>query len=92
MRGTMEDLQYKAQQSDINDITPFLSLVWAVVLFYGGRRRIGDVAHFWGMRGAKCAVEGFRIAVCVVDIVHGYKHDISRGVATFSGSKQNRKE
>ena len=75
--GTVDDLKRQAQQSDINDITPFLGLVRAIVFFHGGRRRIGDVAHFCEMRVAKCAVEGFRIAACVVDIVHGPKHDIS---------------
>ena len=69
--GTVEGLKHQGQQSDISDITSFLGPVRAIVLFYGGRRRIGDVAHFCEMRVAKCAVEGFRITVCVVDIVHG---------------------
>ena len=53
------------------------------MLFYGGRRRTGDVAHFCEIMVARCAVEGFRSAACVVDIVHGPKHDISKGAANF---------
>ena len=86
--GTIEDLKHQAQQPDISYITPFLVPVRAIVLFYGGRRRIGDVAHFCEMRVPKCAVEGFRIAVCVVDIVHGPKYDISRGAASFLGTSK----
>ena len=55
----------------------------AIVLFYGARRRQGDVGHFCDLRVGRCAVEGFRLAVCVVDIVHGPKHDISRGAGNF---------
>ena len=35
--GTVEDLKIQAQQSDINDITPFMGPVRAIVLFYGGK-------------------------------------------------------
>ena len=80
--GTVEDLRHQAQQSDMKDITSFLGPIRAIVFFYGGRRRKGDVAYFYEMRVAKCAIQGFRIAVCVVSIVHGpKKHDTSRGAA-----------
>ena len=74
--GIVEDLREQAQTSGIPDITLLLEPVRAIVLFYGGRRRKGDVAHFYEKRVARCILEGFRIAVCVVDIVHGPKHDI----------------
>ena len=85
--GTVEDLKRQAEESDISDITPFLGPIRAIVLFYGGKRKQGDVAHFCELRVARRAVEGFRLAVCVVDIVHGAKHDISRGAAFLFGSK-----
>ena len=44
--GTVEDLKTKVVESDIDDITPYLGPVRAIVLFYGSRRRQGDVAHF----------------------------------------------
>ena len=51
--------------------------------FLWGRRRQGDVAHFCELHIARRAIEGFRLIVCVVDIVHGPSHDISRGAANF---------
>ena len=81
--GTVEDLKVEAEESGIQEITPFLCPVRAIVLFYRGRRRTGDVAHFCEMRVARCVVEEFRIAVCVVDMVHGPSHDISRGAANL---------
>ena len=53
------------------------------MIFYGGRRRQGDVAHFCELSIARRAIEGFRLIVCVVDLVHGPTHDISRGAAHF---------
>ena len=82
--GSVEDLREQARSTNnIRDITPFLGPIRAIVLFYGGRRRQGDVAHFCELSVAGRAVEGFRLVVCVVDIVHGPKHDISRGGANF---------
>ena len=43
----------------------------------------GDVAHFCELRVATKVVEGFRLAVCVVDVVHGPNLDISRRGGTF---------
>ncbi len=84
--GSVADLREQARSSDnIKDITPFLGPIRAIVLFYCGRRRQGDVAHFCELSIARRAVEGFRLVVCVVDIVHGPKHDIYRGGAFFSG-------
>ena len=69
--------------SNLGDITSFLGPIRALVLFYGGRRRQGDVAYFCELSIARRAVGGFRLIVCVVDIVHGPNHDISRGAANF---------
>ena len=77
--------------NNIKDITPFLGPIRAIVLFYGGRRRQGDVALFCELSVAGKAVEGFRLVVCVVDIVHGPTHDISRGGAFFLGPSERRK-
>ena len=77
----------EAAESDISDITAFLRLVRVIVLFYEGRRRQGDVAHFCELRVTTRAVEGFRLAVCVVDIVHGLNRDISRVAAICSGPR-----
>ena len=66
--GSVEDLKDQAKESNLGDITPFLGP--ALVLFYGGRRRQGDVAHFCELNTARRAIEGFRLIVCVVDIVH----------------------
>ena len=81
--GTVEDLKDQARDSHIEDITPYLGPIRAVVFFYGGRRRQGDVAHFCELSIARRAIEGFRLIVCVVDIVHGPSHGISRGAANF---------
>ena len=70
-RGTVEDLKTKVAGSDISDITPYLRHVDAIVFFYWCKRRQGDVIHFCELRVAGRAVEGFRFAACVVDIVHG---------------------
>ena len=67
----------------IADLTPFLGPVRAILLLYGSRRRPGDVAHFCERRVASVAFQGFQLAVCVVDIVHGAQHDISRGATGF---------
>ena len=81
--GSVEDLKDQAKESNLGDITPFLGPIRAVVLFYGGGRRAGDVAHFCDLSIARRAIEGFRLIVCVVDLVHGPNHDISRGAANF---------
>ena len=81
--GSVEDLKDQAKESNLDDITHFLGPIRAVVLFYGGRMRQGDVAHCCELSIARRAIEGFRLIVCVVDIVHGLNHDISRGVAFF---------
>ena len=39
------------------------------------------MAHFCELSKARRAIEGFRLIVCVVDLVHGPNHDISRGAA-----------
>ena len=44
--GSVEDLKDQAKDSHIRDITSFLGPIRAIVFFYGGRRRQGDVAHF----------------------------------------------
>ena len=81
--GSVEDFKNQAAASNLGDITPFLGPNRALVFFYGGRRRQGDVAHFCELSIARRTVEGFRLIVCVVDIVHGPNHDISRGAANF---------
>ena len=81
--GSVEDLKDQAKESNLGDITPFLGPIRAVVVFYGRRRRQGDVAHFCELSIARRAIEGFRLIACVVDIVHGLNHDISRGAANF---------
>ena len=53
------------------------------LVLYGERRRQGDVAHFCDKRAASVALQGFQLAVCVVDIAHGAQHDISRGATDF---------
>ena len=81
--GSVEDLKDQAKESNLGDITPFLGPIRAVVLFYADRRRQGDVAHFCKLSIARRAIEGFRLIVCVVDLVHGPNHDISCGAANF---------
>ena len=89
--GIVEDLKDQARESIIGDITPFLGPIRAIVVLYGGRRRQGDVAHFCELSIARKAIEGFRLIVCVVDIVHGPNHDISSGAANlFLGPSQRR--
>ena len=44
--GSVEDSKSQATESNLGDITSFLGPLRAVVFFYGGRRRQGDVAHF----------------------------------------------
>ena len=69
----------------IADIAPYLGPVRAILLFYGCRRRPGDVAHFCEQRVASVALQNIKLAVCVVDIVHGAPHDIPE-VPRGSGS------
>ena len=64
--GTVVDLQEQAKNACISDITPFLEPIRAIILFYGGRRRQGYVAHFLcELSIARRAIEGFRLIVCV---------------------------
>ena len=67
----------------IKDITPHMGPTRILLLFYGGRRREGDVADYAErcISSAKCT--GIQMCVAVVDIVHGPHHDISRGAASF---------
>ena len=81
--GSVEYLKDQAKESNLGDIAPFLGPIRAVVVFYGGRRRQGDAAHFCEVSIARRAIEGFRLIVRVVDIVHGPNHDISIGAALF---------
>ena len=52
-------------------------------MLYGGRRRRGDVAHFAELAIPTLGTKSIQLVVCVVDIVHGPKHDISRGGTKF---------
>ena len=58
--GSVEDLKDQAKESNFGDITPFLGPIRAIVFFYRGRRRQGDVAHFCELSIARRAIEGFR--------------------------------
>ena len=69
--------------AQIADITLYLGTFRAILLFCGGRRRPGDVAHFCELRIASVAFQNIKFAICVVDIVHGAQHDISRGATGF---------
>ena len=69
--------------SALADFTPFLGDLWIILLLYGGRKRPGDAAYFAEHIVSKCLPEGFRICVCVVDIVHGPQHCISSGALEF---------
>ena len=62
----------------------FLGSISALVLFYGGRRRQGDVAFFCELSiGRREVEEGFKLIVCVLDLGHELNHDISRGADIF---------
>ena len=81
--GSPQSIREHPSTSLIADITPYLGPVRVVLLLYGGRRRPGHVAHFCEKCAASVALGGFQLAVCVVDIVHGAQHDISRGATEF---------
>ena len=79
----LDQIPFAPSLSQLADFTPFLGNLRIILLLYGGRRRPGDVAFFAEQVSAQCPTEGFRICVCVVDIVHGCEHDISRGALDF---------
>ena len=80
---TAEDIGHHPSRPCLHDITPYLGPVRALLLLYGGRRRKGDVAHFAELGAARVAAHHLQLVVCVVDLVHGPNHDISRGATKF---------
>ena len=81
--GTLVGIAAAPSLSQIADITPLLGPLRILLLLYGGRRRPGDVAHFADFFAGSADLQGVHIAVCVVDVVHGAHHDISRGALAF---------
>ena len=77
-----EQIRGDQASHNISDFTPHLGPTRVILLFYGGRRRPGDVAEHAETQVATAAKAGIQLCVAVVDIVHGSHHDISRGAAT----------
>ena len=82
---TPEDVRHHPARENIKDITPFLGPIRVILLLYGGRRRHGDVACYAEMAHRSFTGRGMqsRVCVCVIDLVHGSHHDISRGATDF---------
>ena len=80
---TVEDLRHHPSRTNLKDITPYLGPIRVLLLLYGGRRRHGDVAHFAELGAAQMTAHSCQLVVCVVDLVHGSHHDISRGATEF---------
>ena len=80
---TPEQIISDHSSHNISDFTPHLGPARVIFLFYGGRRRPGDVADHAERQIPTAARAGIQLCVAVVDIVHGSHHDISRGAATF---------
>ena len=83
IEGTFAELRQDDRRHNVADITPFLGPIRAILLLYGGRRRSGDVAHFAELAMPVMNTKAVQLVVCVVDIVHGPEHDISRGGTHF---------
>ena len=82
-QGSIQSIRDYPSTQSIADITPYPGPVRILLCLYGSRHRLGYVAHFCEQRAASVALRGFQLAVCVVDIIHGAAHDISRGATEF---------
>ena len=83
MEGTYAELKDDHRKDNVADITLYPGPVRAILLLYWGRRRKGDVAHFAELAIPTLGTKAVQLVVCVVDIVHGSRHDISKGGTKF---------
>ena len=85
--GSLSDMRRiiadKDMQHNLHDITPHLGPLRVALLLYGGRRREGDIAQFIEQTVCSSQLVGIQVKVCVIDVVHGSEHDISRGATIF---------